>query len=340
MEKKNTQVIVDPECDILYSSFYIYGLYEAFGRGNVRFERLFEKSVGPDTLNFMVLGDGLERKVTISLADSYQVNNEELYDWCDVYGNVNANFSKTPSRFHDKMVALCPSFGIRCWNAFDAMRYAVVLAPNRDSSIRKHLGKFKRMLQRPAYRDYEAPASSVEDSRYVFFLSTLWPHDEWNRNDEKVNLRRADFIRACREVDGLRFEGGLVSCGHERCSERLFADCLCEAMPMSEWMKRTRRSALVFNTPAYWDCHGWKLGEYLTMGKCIVSTRLSNDLPVPLEHGVNVHFVDDNRESMKDGVRYILDHPEYAERLGRGASRYWEKCGSPYASLCLLGIIN
>jgi hypothetical protein len=30
------------------------------------------------------------------------------------------------------------------------------------------------------------------------------------------------------------------------------------------------------------------------MGKAIISTELSNDLPVPLEHGVNIHFVENN----------------------------------------------
>ena len=42
---------------------------------------------------------------------------------------------------------------------------------------------------------------------------------------------------------------------------------------MNEWISKTKQSAIVFNTPAFWSCHGWKLGEYLAMGKCIISVR-------------------------------------------------------------------
>lgn len=107
---------------------------------------------------------------------------------------------------------------------------------------------------------------------------------------------------------------------------------------MTEWMKKTKRSVLVFNTPAFWDCHGWKLGEYLAMGKCIVSTRLSNDLPAPLEHGKNIHFVENSQEAMKEAVKYIVDHPDYRMKLEQGAKAYWEAYGTPMASLRLLGV--
>ena len=95
----------------------------------------------------------------------------------------------------------------------------------------------------------------------------------------------------------------------------------------------------MFNTPAFWDCHGWKLGEYLALGKCIVSTKLSNDLPYPLEHGVNIHLVENTEEAMREAIEYIISHPDYRHKLERGAREYWEKWGTPAASLNLLGII-
>jgi glycosyltransferase involved in cell wall biosynthesis len=94
----------------------------------------------------------------------------------------------------------------------------------------------------------------------------------------------------------------------------------------------------VFNTPSFWDYHGWKLGEYLALGKCIVSTKLSNDLPYPLEHGVNIYFVENSEESMREAVEYILTHPDYRHKLEKGAREYWETYGTPEASLKLLGI--
>ena len=140
-------------------------------------------------------------------------------------------------------------------------------------------------------------------------------------------------------MEDLRFEGGLVSQGKKRISEDLFSDCLAKAVPMKEWMAKTKRSMLVFNTPAFWDCHGWKLGEYLALGKCIVSTALSNDLPAPLEHGVHIHFVENGQEAVKEAVKYLIDHPDYRTRLEKGARAYWEQYGSYTATLKLLGIV-
>lgn len=326
-------IIIDAGCDMLYASFYIQGLTQVFGSRRIRFGRLGVNARGSGCLNFMVCDGAATRKVTISMADSYQVD-PELYHWCDVYGSVNANFSKTPEQYHGKLVALCPSFGIRLDNVQKALLPSL-LASYSSLPLKKRIGRWRRMLHRPTYNEYNL---SETERRYVFFLSTLWYSDEWNQNDAGLNTRRANFIRACKQLPEVDFEGGLVSQGKERSSEALFSDCLAEAVSMKKWMENTKRSTLVFNTPAFWDCHGWKLGEYLAMGKCIASTALSNDLPVPLEHGVNVHFVENTLEDMKAAVAYMVNHPDYAAKLGQGAREYWEQYGTPEASLRLLGI--
>ena len=337
------RIIIDPVDDVLYTSFYVYGLESLFGKRNVVYSSNFfgdltSESRHTKSTRFVVDKEGYIKKYVIHCNDSYQIN-EELYEWSDVYGCVNANFDKTPKKYHKKLISLCPSFGVRCWNFPETWFHAVSDWPRSEASLRKFLGKHKRLLGRPSYSDYLLKESTeVAFDNYVFSLSTLWYSDEWNKNDEGVNARRANFIRACKELTGVIFEGGLVSQGKDRSSEGLFADCLSEGVSMKEWMKKTRRSALVFNTPAFWDCHGWKLGEYLAMGKCIVSTVLSNDLPAPLVHGRHIHFVENSQESMSEAVDYIVKHPEYREYLEKGARDYWEQYGSPAASLKLLGI--
>lgn len=327
--------------NLLYESYYIYGLTCLAGKRNVSFSSDPFMSLsgckGRMGVFLFMLDD---KRYAISYNDSYEII-EPIYDWCDVYGSVNANFAKTPEKYHDKLVSLCPSFGIQCWNYPTAFLHVVKSLFNVNGSVRKYIGKCKRMLQRPTYEEYVCKTQrDIDNQDFIFFLSTLWYSDEWNKNDIGVNARRANFIRACKEIDNVSFEGGLVSQGRDRSSEDLFADCLCDGKPMQEWMEKTKRSALVFNTPAFWDCHGWKLGEYLAMGKCIVSTALSNDLPAPLEHGKNIHFVDNSQESMRDAVDYIVRHHDYRKKLEEGARLYWEQYGSPSASLKLIGIGN
>ena len=192
------------------------------------------------------------------------------------------------------------------------------------------IGNYKRMLNRPYYWQM-SPSQSYE--KYVFFCSTLWYSDEWNKNDEGLNRRRALFIRTCKNIENLHFEGGLVS-QPGRSSDDLFADCLLKnPYSYNEWLDKTKRSSVVFNTPAFWDCHGWKLGEYLALGKAIISTPLSNDLPAPLIHGENIHFVDDNVESLRAAVEKIVNDKSYREKLERGARQWWDKYGTPEKSI-------
>ena len=337
------EAIVNPLNHILYSSFYIYALRSVLGRESVRFDSspflcLSEGSRQARGVSFIIRQTGFaDKKFFICGNDSYQIE-EELYEWCDVYASVNANHGKTPGR--EKLVSLVPSFGIRIWNTCGTFLAALSNAVYYVKSIHEHklktfLGNYKRLLNRPYYTDLN-PEPSRSD--YVFFCSTLWYNDDYNQNDRHLNARRANFIRACKEREDIRFEGGFVP-QQGRSSVELFRDCLSEtSYPYYSWLQKTKQSALVFNTPAFWDCHGWKLGEYLALGKAIISTPLSNELPAPLTHGVNIHFVEDNIDSMKEAINYIIQNPDYKKHLEQGAREYWEAYGTPEKCLEFIGI--
>ena len=91
--------------------------------------------------------------------------------------------------------------------------------------------------------------------------------------------------------------------------------------PISEYIKKTKLSTIVFNTPSVHNCHGWKLGEYLAMGKAIISTPLSNNLPEDLVHGKNIHFVS-NMSELKIAINFLLDNSSYRMILEQGAKEY------------------
>ena len=337
------QATVNPLNHILYSSFYIYALRLVLGQEAVKFdsapfrELSVEAQKSRGLLFTIKQNDVKEKRFFICGNDSYKIE-EDIYEWCDVYASVNVNFEKTPGR--SKLVSLSPSFGVKVWNPggtiLTALSNAIYyLKTAHDKKIKTFLGNYKRLLDRPYYTDM-TPEPSL--TNYIFFCSTLWYNDDFNQNDKTVNARRAHFVRACKEIEDIQFEGGFVL-QPGRSSSELFADCISPtSYPYKTWLQKTKQSALVFNTPAFWDCHGWKLGEYLALGKAIISTPLSNDLPAPLIHGVNIHYVDDDIESMKKAIIYIINHPDYKEQLEKGARVYWDTYGSPQKSLELIGI--
>lgn len=357
MNQNCKRIVVDPRSSYSYGSFYLYGLLSTFGKKYVSFSiRPFREL--PDVgwnFRFLVINGSDVTKYFIHTDDAWQIH-EIDYHWCDVYGSVNANFMQTPKERYAKLVSLVPSFGIRALSNKTAFCMAIqtffaampAILQRREwnkyqnkmdvdiyKNVKHHFSRiYKTQKNRIPYPVYSEAIDSLDD--YVFFCATLWYDHPDNQNDKGVNLRRAIFMRACKELPGIHFDGGFVA--DSTSSKEKFADLLTDGVSLNEWISKTKQSAIVFNTPAFWNCHGWKLGEYLAMGKCIISTPLSNDLPAPLEHGVHIHYVEPTESAIKEAVAYILSHKEYRLTLERNAKAYWEQYGTPKQSLQLLGL--
>ncbi len=99
-------------------------------------------------------------------------------------------------------------------------------------------------------------------------------------------------------LDGFRASGLFMSlhlCYDLRAisAYNFFVDfTMASRIPFTEYMTKLKSSLVIFNTPAVFGCHGWKLAEFRALGKAIISTPLTRELPSPLEHGTHVHFVD------------------------------------------------
>ena len=355
--KKSKVIIIDPRSSYSYGSFYLYGLRELFGRSNVFFSIKPFREL-PDlgwNMRFISVCDNSITKYFLHTNDTWRIQ-EEDYIWCDYYGSVNANFSKTPIEKYPKLISLVPSFAVCALpdKSATSMAFKNVLSviptllersewnknKNKEdvnffNNLKHYFGRiYKTQKQRVSYSLYDNRIDSRDD--FVFFCSTLWYDNFYNKNDNGVNLRRALFMRACKEIPWLCFEGGFV--GDMSTSQVKYADLMTQRVTLMEWIEKTKQSAFVFNTPAFWDCHGWKLGEYLALGKCIISTPLSNDLPAPLKHGIHIHYVEPTKESIHEAISFILSHKDYRLSLERNALAYWKQYGTPVQSLHLLNL--
>ncbi len=355
----NQNIIIDSRTNIPYGSFYIKGLSDIYGKRNVKFsgKPFLELAALSWNIRFIVINRDKEIKVFIHTNDSYEIEPSH-YDWCDIYGHVNANFEHYPIDKYPKLKSLVPSFAIRNFNFMETIYFSIknlltsiddiklikvyniqkkIFEQNYYKNIRRHfLNYLKNYLNRVSIETYENK-SKVNDNK-IFFLSTLWYSDEFNKNDEGVNRRRSNFIEVCKDIKDCDFEGGLLA--DSSSSKELFISSITnERLTLSYWIQKTKESVLVFNTPAFWDCHGWKLGEYLALGKAIITTPLSNDLPEPLIHGQHVHIIQDSsKETIHKAITYILENSAYRMNLEMNARKYWEEYGTPRKSIELLGI--
>jgi glycosyltransferase involved in cell wall biosynthesis len=104
---------------------------------------------------------------------------------------------------------------------------------------------------------------------------------------------------------------------------------MSQRIPFSEYIEKTKKSAVAFNTPAVHGCLGWKLAEFLALGKAIISTEVGRILPAPFVHGEHVHFVDGSETSIREAVTRITSDDIYRAKLESGAREYYEAYLAP-----------
>ena len=76
-------------------------------------------------------------------------------------------------------------------------------------------------------------------------------------------------------------------------------------------------------------CLGWKLGEFLALGKATISLPITRVLPAPLEHGVHLHVVDGSPDSLDDALDRLRRDHAYRRTLEINARQWYEEHLAP-----------
>lgn len=311
------KVLIDPRTNIEYASFYIYGLYQVFGKRNVTFSKKpFKELKGFEHFLAIFIDDGFkEKKIIIDYTDSKHINKAVLC-WCDVYGKINITSSdiKTSS----KLIAIGPSFGIKLFNLSQTLFYGLynfIISFNELKARKQFLSSYKAQYKRPLISVYKHQEA---DENYIFFLSSLW------KDEPQTNKFRSNFIKSCLSIDELHFEGGFVprSLNDIKGFEIITTK---RRLSAKEYFYKIKKSTLVFNTAAVKDCHGWKLAEYLALGKAIVSTPFTRKLPEPLLNGETFISTDGTIEDLTKKVKQLLMQPNLIKALEANSSSYYNK---------------
>lgn len=312
---RRPELRLQPASSHQYYGFYLQGFEQVLGRAKLR----FAGTTSPAPAQ-AVSGIGIEvegRRIWIGAGDNALIEEEPLA-WCDVYGVVNVlphQLEASP-----KLVPIGPSFGIRWGSAAHTAAYVARAALAARQGPRTALARLQGSLS--YHRDrlplaaYDEPARS--EDRYVFYAATYWMHDR------PPPPARAHFIEAAKRIGPIRFEGGFAPSGRSAgaVDPALLAP---RSYPLEEYLAKLRASACTFNTPAVWDCLGWKLGENLALGKAIITTPLERVLPEPFVHGTHVHVVPDDVDAMAEAIERVATDAEYRTTLERGARAYWDR---------------
>lgn len=324
------KIYIDPRCQILYSAYYILGLWQKYGRKNVKFSSKYFKDFQykgrqdyDQFFAFVIISERKAiKKFIVDYGDKDWIR-ESAYEWTDVYAKININFNTE----RKKLLSIPPSFGIKIYSRrqsiFFSLSNVLKCAFNLPIPLRTFLGSYKACNARGSIEDYRKEEDS--SGNYVFFVSTLWDHEMCI---VYTNPLRYSFMKAAKKSAD-QFEGGFFSTKNNIEYEK-YKDMVFDTyIDPSEYLRKVKKSMYVFNTPAVHNCHGWKLGEYLAMGKVIISTPIGNKLPVDLRNNEDVLIVNSSEDIEKAII--ALKDSNFREKLSENSYTYFEKYVSPLA---------
>lgn len=334
-----SKIIIDASSRILYTSFYIKGLYDVFGKKNVTFSATHFTDLNRHTNQFsfehyfafkIIDSNGSIKKVVVDFCDSLDVNKNAI-EWCNFYAKINFNFNDTNKDYLNKIILIPPGFGIKIWNKRNTLYHCLSnLMKSNFSTIvpfKRYFQDYYYQYKRPSLNQYTKSDGLKNNDKikpYIFLIATLW-----DESHEKTNLERKTFIEMVKSKH-YDFEGGFLATDtHPKINEyreHLFT----KPYSSKDYVIKTKQSEFVFNTPAVHNCHGWKLPEYLAMGKAILSTPLSNELTENLKSGINIHIVND-KDALNLGIELLKNDKEYRNLLEQNATIYYEKFIKPQA---------
>lgn len=320
------KVYIDPACNFLYSSFYIRGLYDCFGKRSVCFSNKPFVGLKYDLHTHIFAFVCAGKKYAIDFADSNQIFYEDFLKWADVYAKVNYNSEYLPIAWTHKIVRCGCNYGMAIYSskwiaALVALRNWLLCHQRITFTYTQYLSRYLMSVKRQEI----SLSENTERNNYIFFVSTLW------KGQDKCNQARINFIRACHNVQAeglITFEGGLVP-DVEQDTTGIEDVLLQTRIPYDEYAKKLSQSCCVFNTPAYFDCHGWKLAEYMAMGKIILSTPFVNELPKGMIDKKHILFCDDSVTSVQAAIRSLILDGSLREKIKQGISEYYMDYACP-----------
>lgn len=329
------KIFVDPRNRFVYSSFYLEGLHSVYGKGNLIYSkkpftelhREIDRKSYDHYMAYTIENEGQTYRVIIDFRDSTDIT-EYAYNWADVYGKINVDAECNLKQYR-KLIVLPPSFAIKVWSIPTTVWYCFynyfASRCHPLTGIKGHLHDYFGLLIRNSLGNYSK--KSEVDENYVFHASTFWRHPNCL---DQVNPLRALFIRTCKETDSLKFEGGFVRKRTDHLDiPQEYKDLLAtKRFTADEYLANTRRSLFVFNTPAVHNCLGWKLGEYLALGKAIITTPISNQLSHPLVIGKHLLVVTD-KEDLAATIENLSHNMELRHTLEINARSYFENYCTP-----------
>jgi len=204
---------------------------------------------------------------------------------------------------------------------------------------RRHLRNLKELFDASIGREksyllntYDLKPKILKHQYDVLFQCRLWDPlelDPRNREDaEKVNSDRIAIVKSLKDCLGERFVGGLQP---SEFSMKIARELVVDDPRMSQrrnYLSLVQKSSLVVSSSGLLGSNGWKLGEYIALGKAIVSDPILTKIPGRFEQGTHYEGYS-SPEACSRSVLDLLSNRNKIENLAIASKNYYEDYLSP-----------
>lgn len=320
--KERPHVVIYTDHDLAHNSFWDSLMIREAVRGTITLEfkkRSYRKSASRlyTTYTEVSTEDGT-RRIVVDFHDNFDFIALDNLQACDVYYKVNyrPEFIRTINVHSGKIKPFIPHFTVSgekdvatlsrlAGSWMERINYYSLLKPSnlhwKKLLYQAGPARLKRYLTFVKFGDNEKYTSIKSISDRIFFIASLYK-DSTDQLKE-VNARRINLVRLLKREYGNHFYGGIVNSelSRNRCPELIFQDYL----PHARYLEECKRSDICVYSNGPNNCLSWKLGEYIWLGKPVVSEKLythfdqSFDPTNHLVESINVESILDSIEMLR-----------------------------------------
>lgn len=211
-----------------------------------------------------------------------------------------------------------------------------------SAAVRSNRGARRLGALALATRDHAdriRPPRPGDDDGTILFQTRLWdpiqPEAEMSAQrlwaiDQRarINEQRIELVRALRDQFGDRLKGGLAP---SPLVERLAPDLVLPrgASSPCAFLRAAGHARVCVTSRGLWDSNGWKLAEFLGLGRAVVAERPAHLVP-GLEEGRDFAGFGSVAEAVS-AVRVLDEDPAARAAMQRAARRHFEAHIEPAA---------
>jgi len=162
---------------------------------------------------------------------------------------------------------------------------------------------------------------NLEPAFDVFMTCSAWAHTSLEDAD-----RRNEIITRLKRLP-IRFAGGFRSTPDAR--ERFPDNTMQSEYSWLDYVRTMAVSKITVANRGMVEAYSWKLGEQLALGRCILAEPNLNTLPVPLDHGVHVLYLERDLRNLEDTVLELLRDTNKRSLLQRNAANVFDEYFAP-----------